>query len=419
MLASIGKVLSPETAVPNRKLKIGISIWSFTPNTGGLQSHAQLLCKYLQKRGHDVTVITRSVTRVPKFADYLFFNESESVIWLDGVPVRPLCLSHRWSPVLWAILKMAARPACKITAARVYEIVAARPAREVFKGFDLIHHIGEAVPLNGFAAANAAKYWKIPFIVQPTCHPYHVGDSKLDLDLFSRADRLLAHTKYEADYFRKFSYQCPIDIVGNGIEDRTDGVAERCRSKTGVRGPFILYIGRKDEQKGYFLLIEAFKIVRRQRPDVNLICMGPAGSMAPSSRMGGLVDLEFCSEDDKHDALAACSCLCVPSVGESFGLVFMEAGRYGKPVIGRNVPVLRELWEKGEAGLLVGNPDEKSNSASLEPGQLAEALLNLLSDEGKCRQLGGNLRRISEQFTWPRVAEKFESSYYQTLNRLK
>ena len=39
------------------RLKIGLSIWMFKPGTGGLQSHAEHLARYLIARGHDVTAL--------------------------------------------------------------------------------------------------------------------------------------------------------------------------------------------------------------------------------------------------------------------------------------------------------------------------------------------------------------------------
>jgi glycosyltransferase involved in cell wall biosynthesis len=399
-----------------QKLKIAISIWSFTPNTGGLQAHAEQLCQNLLKQGHEVTVVTRSARRIPHGRDYLFFNEPEAQLMVKGVRVKPLRFARLWVPVLWFLGKCVVRPQLENLAAKLYQRVARTSAREAFAGVDIIHHVGEAPTLVGFAAAAAAKYWQVPFVAQPTCHPHHVGDSPLDFQLFAKADRLLVHTQYEGDYFRQKSFCSPIDVVGNGIEDRGDGVPARFKSRYGVDGPFILYAGRKDQQKGYYLLTEAFKLVRRQRPDLGLVCMGPFGG-SPDSRLkiDGLIDLDFVSEEEKHDALAACTCLCVPSVGESFGLIFMEAGRYAKPVIGRNVPVLRELWDEGAAGLLVGQLDAEHNSAALSPEELAAALLKLLSDAGECRRLGENLQKISARFVWPKIVENFEASYHQAL----
>jgi glycosyltransferase involved in cell wall biosynthesis/predicted O-methyltransferase YrrM len=299
---------------------------------------------------------------------------------------------------------------------KLYQLVSRKPARNAFAGIDLIHHIGETSPLIGFAAAAAAKYWRIPFVVQPTCHPHIVGDSPLDLRLFAKADRMLAHTKYEANHFRKKSFRCPIDVVGNGIEDRADGNAERFRSKFGIAGPLILFIGRKDPQKGYPLLRDAFKLIRRQRRDISLVCMGPPGSTGKQQELEGLIDLDFTSEELKHDALAACTCVCIPSEGESFGLVYMEAGRYGKPSVGRQVPVLQELLNDGNAVVLLGIQDESCNRAMLSSEALATALLKLLSDPKECHRIGENCRAVSEQFLWSRVIRQFEASYYQAVD---
>jgi len=402
-----------------RKLKIAISILCFKPDTGGLQAHAEQLSQHLQEQGHDVIVVARAATRVPQWRDYLFFNEPSSSLTVKGVRVKPLVFSRFWLPVLWFLGKCVVRAHLEGLAVNLYQFLSRKSARNAFAGMDVIHHVGEASPLNGFAAAAAAKYWRVPFVVQPTCHPHHVGDSPLDLRLFAKADRLLAHTKYEANYFRQRSLRCPIDVVGNGIEDRSDGDAERFRTRFGVAGPFILFIGRKDRQKGYLLLLDAFKVLRRQRRDISLVCMGPTESAAKRQEVEGLIDLDFTSEKLKHDALAACTCVCIPSEVESFGLVYMEAGRYGKPAVGRKVAVLQELLKDGVAAVLLGVPDEEHNRAILSQDALATGLLKLLSDPKECHRIGENGRTVSEQFLWPRVVRRFEASYYQSVEDFK
>jgi glycosyltransferase involved in cell wall biosynthesis len=402
-----------------RKLKIAISILCFRPGTGGQQAHAEQLAQHLQELGHDVVVVTRAATRVPHGTDYLFFNEATSSLNVKGVSVRPLKFSRTWLPALWFLGKCVARFPLQGLAASLYQFVSRKSARKAYSGRDIIHHVGEAMPLNGFAAAAAAKYWRVPFVVQPTCHPYHVGDSPLDLRLLAKADRVLAHTEYEANYLRQKLFRCPIDVVGNGVEDRVDGNAERFRTRFGIDGPFILFIGRKDRQKGYLLLLDAFKVLRRQRPDMSLVCMGPRESTVKRQGIEGLIDLDFTSEELKHDALAACTCLCVPSEGESFGLVYMEAGRYGKPAVGRKVAVLEELLHDGVAAVLMGVPDDAHNRATLSPETLAAGLLKLLADPKECRRIGENSHAVSEQFLWPRVIKRFEASYYQALEDFK
>jgi len=400
-----------------RRLKIAISIWCFKPETGGLQVYAEQLCWELQRCGHDVFVVTRAATRVPQGRDYLFFNEPAASLSVKNIPVRPLRFARPWRPVLWLLGKFVVRPRFQAIGVQLYKLVSKRSARLAFRDADLIHHIGEAPPLNGFAAAAAAKHWGIPFIVSPTCHPHHVGDSPLDLRLYRQANRLLVYTEYEAQYLREKLPGCAINVVGIGIEDRSDGSAEQFRDRIGIAGPFILFIGRKDPQKGYPLLIDAFKIVRRERPEFSLVCMGPAGSAIMPKDVNGVIELDFTSDQVKHDGLAACTCLCVPSEGESFGLVFMEAGRYGKPVVGRNVPVLQELLGAGEGGLLLGQADRTRNEAALKPEELASALLHLITNPQECLRLGENCRRISEDFLWRHKIQAYEESYRQTLEQ--
>jgi glycosyltransferase involved in cell wall biosynthesis len=405
--------------MPEARLKIAITVWCFRPNTGGLQAYVEQLSTQLQELGHNVIVVTRAATRVPCGSDYLLFNEQERNLVVKGIRVRLLRFSRFWLPILWLLGKFVKRPRFEGLAVVLYQLVARRPAREAFAGVDLIHHIGEAPTLTGFAAAAAARYWRVPFVISPTCHPHHVGDSPLDLRLYRQANRLLVYTQYEAQYLRQKLIRCPIEVVGIGIEDRSDGNAERFRDGTGIAGPFILFIGRKDVQKGYPLLIDAFKIVRRHRPELNLVCMGPAGSAPVAEKLEGVLELDFTSENVKHDALAACTCLCVPSEGESFGLVYMEAGRYGKPAVGRNVPVLQELLGAGDAALLLGKPDPIRNEAALAPEELAAALLDLITDSSECRRVGENCRLVSEEFIWPRRIQRYEQSYRLTLDRYK
>jgi len=406
--------LPPATPSQTRKLKIGISIWSFTPNTGGLQSHAQLLCHYLLKRGHDVTVITRSATRVPKGGDYLFFNEPPGPVQVAGIPVTMLRISKMWNPVLWTILKTAARKPTLPLAAWLFETVSARPARDVFAGYDVIHHIGHATAFMGLVAARATKFHGIPFLVQPTAHPLNFGDSDLDFHLYRQADRLLVHTQYEQDFFRANGITCPIDVVGNGIVDRSDGQGHRFRAKHGIAGPMILYLGRKAVDKGYPLVVEAFKLIQHTNPQVTLVCIGPSSFDVKVQPVPGILELNFVSEQEKHDALAACTFLCVPSEGESFGLVFVEAGKYKKPVIGRNLPVLRELLGDN-AAMLLGQPDDSRNTVKLSAGELATGIMELLKNQELCRRLGEECHKRSEKFLWPNIVERFEKSYYLSM----
>lgn len=391
-------------------MKIGLSIWMFKPGTGGLQSHAEHLARHLMARGHEVTVLTKAFTKVPERLEFLYFSENPDAGEIGGVPVRAVNYSPRLRPLHWFIAKAKDKGGLKNLAISLYRWQAKIGNENLYRSFDIIHHVGQATALLGFAAADGAKKWRTPFVVQPTCHPYQIGDAPLDLKLYRLADRALVHTSYEAAHLRPMLGSMPIDVVGNGIEDRSDGVAERFRDRHAIRGPMILYIGRRDADKGYGHVTRAFRLVKQKQPDATLVCMGPAGGLEKFEEPG-ILNFEFVDEQTKHNALAACDCLCVPSEGESFGLVYMEAGRYAKPVIARRLPVLEELLENGKAGLLIGRANPSKNENRLEPQELSDQILNLIQNPRLAAQIGEECRRVSGEFIWSKIVEKFERAY--------
>ena len=399
------------------RLKICLSIWMFKPGTGGLQSHAEHLACHLIARGHDVTVITKAFTKVPERLEFLYFSENPDAGEVGGVPVRAVNYSTALHPLQWFIAKAKDKVGLKNLALSLYRGQAKIGNENLYRGFDIIHHVGQATALLGFAAADGARKWRTPFVVQPTCHPFQVGDDPLDLKLYKMAKRALLHTNYEAVHLKPMLGSMPIDVVGNGIEDRTDGVGERFREQHGIRGPMILYIGRRDADKGYGHVTRSFRLVKQKQPDATLVCMGPAGGVEKVEEPG-ILNFEFVDEQTKHDALAACDCLCVPSEGESFGLIYMEAGRYAKPVIARKLPVLEELLEGGSAGLLVGRANPSKNENYLEPQELSEQILNLIQNPRFAAQIGEECRKVSGKFVWPEVVKKFEASYERAVKEV-
>jgi glycosyltransferase involved in cell wall biosynthesis len=178
----------------------------------------------------------------------------------------------------------------------------------------------------------------------------------------------------------------------------------------------ILYIGRRDADKGNGHVTRAFRLVKQKQPDATLVCMGPAGGVEKVEEPG-ILNFEFVDEQTKHDALAACDCLCVPSEGESFGLVYMEAGRYAKPVIARRLPVLEELLEGGKAGLLVGRANPIKNENILDSEELSDQILKLIQNPRLAAQIGAECRKVSGNFIWQEVVRKFEASYQRVLEQ--
>ena len=114
-----------------------------------------------------------------------------------------------------------------------------------------------------------------------------------------------------------------------------------------------------------------------------------------------VLNLDDLSEGEKQDALAACDLLCVPSEGESFGMVYFEAWAYKKPVVALDLPVLRESIGCVEGGVI----------AESEPKSIAEVLIKMLSGPELCREMGNRGYELALQHDWPRALESYSIAY--------
>jgi glycosyltransferase involved in cell wall biosynthesis len=98
-------------------------------------------------------------------------------------------------------------------------------------------------------------------------------------------------------------------------------------------------------------------------------------------------------------AYGACDVFALPSKGEGFGLVFLEAMSHGKPVIGGAHGGTPEIIEDGISGYLVQHGDV---------AQLTQRLLHLLSDEScRCRMGERAFQRVCSDFMYPRFLAEF------------
>ena len=252
-------------------------------------------------------------------------------------------------------------------AAALYEFVFRSEINRAIEGADLVHYFGYGIEMLGYAAQSGARRKGIPFVVQPAIHVGQSGHGPGDWPLYLRSDMVIAHSEFEAGTMRQHGVKAShVRAVRLGFDISEPGDGARFRKAHAIKGPIVLFLGRRCDEKGYFLLLEAFAALRQRVPNVTLVIAGP-GTAAPSTA-DGVIELGRVPDEVKQDALSACTVFCLPSKGESFGIVYFEAWNYGKPVLALDFPVLRETIGASGGGLLVA-PDR--------PGDLVENLQRL------------------------------------------
>jgi len=188
--------------------------------------------------------------------------------------------------------------------------------------------------------------------------------------------------------------------------------AVRAALNVDEKAPLVVCVARLEREKDVASLVAAMKIVSRQLRDAVCVVAGEGalrGDLETSIRVAELEGtvrlLGF--HDDVASLMAAADVFVLPSLEEPFGLVLLEAMALGRPVVSTRAGGPIEIVADGQTGVLV--PPQS-------PGELAGALLKLLSDKSLREGMGREgLRRYQESFTPTRMAKQTLDLYHQTL----
>ena len=162
-------------------------------------------------------------------------------------------------------------------------------------------------------------------------------------------------------------------------------------------GRVILTVGRwlaTERYKGMDTLITALPRLLTQRPEVQLVLAGAGDDRAwleELAEQNGVNRHVHFLTGLSYSELAACYSACeifaLPSRGEGFGLVYLEAMACGKPVIGGLHGGAPEVIQDGVTGYLVPHGD---------PIQLATSMETLLADPAHAKEMGVRGRQRAE-----------------------
>lgn len=171
---------------------------------------------------------------------------------------------------------------------------------------------------------------------------------------------------------------------------------------------FALIVGRmaaSERYKGHDELLEALPAVAREVAEARLVIAGGGDDRARLEAKAaslGLVDRVFFTGFVSEATLAVlydrAALLAMPSRGEGFGLVYLEAMRAGKPCLAARATAAAEVVVDGETGLLVDPADGE---------ELAAALLRLLGDPETRRRMGAAGKiRWDREFRYARFRDR-------------
>ena len=123
----------------------------------------------------------------------------------------------------------------------------------------------------------------------------------------------------------------------------------------------------------------------------------------------GLIVRDTVSDKERLDALAACDVLALPSIGEAFGIVYLEAWAYRKPVLGARIDAVASLIDHTCDGYLVDMQ---------QPGQLFHYLALLSANPEMGRAMGDRgYAKLAARYTVEKITDIVEGSYARVIRR--
>ncbi len=181
----------------------------------------------------------------------------------------------------------------------------------------------------------------------------------------------------------------------------------------------VLSVGALKPRKGYHISIPAVAEVKKKYPKLKYYIVGgrPPELYLEMVKECGLennvVFFENISDEKLIDLYYESDVFLLPSVTENdndfegFGLVYLEAGACGKPVIGTYGCGAEDAIIDGETGILVPQNDIKKT---------AEAILKLLDNPELAEKFGKNGKERAQQMSWENQVKKYIDIYENTLS---
>jgi len=362
--------------------------------------------------------VTETVLHVGKVSG-ISGSEAHLLTLLPGLRERGwdvrFCLLHEGEPGAWEFAERLAASGIRVDQVRLGRDVdprafgrlvnVVRDVKPTLLHTHLVHADAYGLPAGKLARVPVLASTKHGFNPFRDSRAFAVGDRSLGrlVDLHIAISAGLADYLAATEGFDRSAFE----IVHYGI-------AAGPEPPPPPPAPRLVCVGRLVPIKGHGTLLDAIGRARRDVPELTLEIVGDGPlrveleaharrlELGESVRFAGRVS-------PVAPAYERAAVVVVPSLGEGFGMVALEAAERGRAVVASSVGGLPEIVDDGRTGLLVAPSDA---------GSLAGAIVDLATDPARAAELGraGRERSLAE-FSLDRCADRTDALYRSALSR--
>ncbi len=356
---------------------------------GGTQEHIRMLCSGLQNREHTIKLVCRPGSLVEAY-----HNEG-----FDVVPIELRNKSIAIKELLYLMEKDL---------------------------FDIVHTHNRDADVVGLVAA---KKKNVPIIIS-TIHDFlnldETGKRKMNFPLW-KYNRLLKKIPHkfiaisnaiETNILEELKVDPDkVTTIYNGtdlsiFQENIDIDKKREELNLPYHLPIVGIIGRLIAMKGHKYFLESIPIILKKNKNVFFLIVGKGNLRRELELLAEKLKItkyvRFIGyQHDVNTMIKLMDIVLVPSVSEAFGRVITESMACSKPVIATRVGGIAEIVVDGVTGILVPPRDVQA---------MADAILNLLEDKTKAKQLGEEGRkRVEEKFNGVLFVDNTERLFKELL----
>ena len=380
-------------------MKVAVVVQRYGPAiNGGAELHARYVAEHLARHA-EVEVWTTCATDYVTWRNELQAGEDR----VNKVVVRRFPVKHERDPLTFGRLSERVFHQPHSIADELDWLEAEGPTSPALVAH-ITKHAGEFdfcifFSYRYYHAFHGARAAGTKAILVPTAERDPAAGLSIFAPIFRGVRALMYNSPEERTMIQALAHneQVPSVVVGIGSEVPPNPQPQRFRQKYGIRGPFAIYVGRIDENKGCRDLFRHFdSYLRNGAGKLTLVLIG--NSILDIPKHPRIRHLGFVDDSDKFDGIAAADVLIMPSFFESLSMVALEAWALGKPVLANaKCDVLKGQCIRSNAGLYYDSTAE-----------FVETLRALEFNKWVAGSLGKNGRQYyRDNYDWPVIERKY------------
>jgi glycosyltransferase involved in cell wall biosynthesis len=235
---------------------------------------------------------------------------------------------------------------------------------------------------------------------------YHSGEAEQHVESWGvlvhpwlrLAQRLVVPSEYLRRVFAAHGYEA--EVVPNVVDTARFAFRDRARLR-----PRLLSTRALEPSYGVDVILNAFALLKAERPDATLTIAGGGSEEARLRRMAGDLSVTFVGRVPPEDMPRLCEShdlFVNASLVDNQPLSVLEAFASGLPVVTTATGDIAAMVEHGETGWIVPPKD---------PAAIASAILALLGDGAGAFRMARAARRVAERHSWAAVRDLWSGVY--------